>query len=85
MFPTTASIGKVLRWFFYILPVFSLNFGVVNISNRKVMALVEGRDELDPLDWLVGGPSVVFLAVDVFVYWFLIILFEMNFFTYLKD
>jgi hypothetical protein len=31
-FPKTAQYGKVLRWFFYILPIFALNFGVVNIS-----------------------------------------------------
>ena len=30
--PSTVEIGKVLRWFFYILPIFALNFGVINIS-----------------------------------------------------
>jgi hypothetical protein len=32
IFPSTANIGRVLRWFFYILPVFALNFGIVNIA-----------------------------------------------------
>jgi hypothetical protein len=32
IFPTTADIGKVVRWFFYIFPIFSLNFGIQNIA-----------------------------------------------------
>jgi uncharacterized membrane protein YhaH (DUF805 family) len=28
----TVDIGKTLRWVFYILPIFSLDFGVVNLA-----------------------------------------------------
>lgn len=31
---------------------------------------------LDPLDFLVAGPSVLFLIIDIFLYWFIIYTFE---------
>ena len=37
--------------------------------SRKVFAVVENRNELDPLDFLVAGPSVLFMVIDVFFYW----------------
>jgi hypothetical protein len=49
------------------------------------MALAEHRDELEPLDFDVAGPSVIFLVIDIFVYWIVIILFENNVFGYLKE
>lgn len=30
--PNTASVGKVLRWVFYVSPIYSLNIGIQNIS-----------------------------------------------------
>lgn len=30
--PNTQTVGKVLRWLFYISPIYSLNIGIQNIS-----------------------------------------------------
>jgi hypothetical protein len=40
------------------------------------MAAVEKRDVYSPLSFEVGGPSVLFLVLDVFIYWGIIILYE---------
>lgn len=84
IFESTVTIGKIVRWFFYIFPIFSLNFGVQNIASRKVFAVVENRSSYDPLDMAVAGPSVIFLLVDIFFYWLLVISFEKKFWQMLK-
>ena len=72
-----------MRWFFYIFPIFALNFGVQNIASRKVFAVVEDRTALDPLDMSVAGPSVIFMVFDIFFYWLIIASFEKKFWKYL--
>jgi hypothetical protein len=32
LFPSTESVGKVLRWVFYVLPIYALNSGLGNIA-----------------------------------------------------
>jgi hypothetical protein len=76
IFSSTVIYGKVLRWFFYIFPIFSLNFGIQNIASRKVFAVVEDRESYDPLDMDVAGPSVLFMIADIFFYWLLVSSFE---------
>lgn len=46
------------------------------LFSRKVFAIVEDRKEFDPLDFLVAGPSVIFMVFDVFFYWFIVFTFE---------
>lgn len=48
------------------------------------MALVENRDVLEPLDFLVAGPSVLFMFLDLAFYWIIVFLFETKFFAKLK-
>jgi hypothetical protein len=38
VFPTTSDIANVLRWFFYIFPIFSLTSGYMSISNKSILA-----------------------------------------------
>ena len=42
---------------------------LITFISRKVFAVVENRSELDPLDFLVAGPSVLFMVIDIFLYW----------------
>jgi hypothetical protein len=32
IFEKTVDIGKALRWVFYLFPIFSLDFGVINLA-----------------------------------------------------
>ena len=32
IFESTVKVGKVIRWIFYILPIYSLNIGISNIA-----------------------------------------------------
>lgn len=57
----------------------------INFHSRKVFALVDDKETPNPLDWKVSGPSVLFLVIDVFLYWLIIVMFETNTFTYLRD
>jgi hypothetical protein len=54
----------------------SKNHNSSNLYSRKVFAVVENRDELDPLDFFVAGPSVLFMVIDIFFYWFIVWTFE---------
>jgi hypothetical protein len=77
IFPTTVEVGKVLKWFFYVLPIYSLNIGISNIANRQIMAIVFKNKGLDnPLSWDVAGPSLVFLAASIPLYWIILALYE---------
>lgn len=77
IFPSTVKVGKVIRWIFYVFPIYSLNIGISNIANRQIMSLVNGKLTLDdPLSWDVAGPSLVFLGASIPLYWILLIIYE---------
>ena len=77
IFPTTAKVGKTIRWIFYVFPIYSLNIGISNIANRQIMSLVLGKLKMDPpLSWDVAGPSLVFLVACIPLYWILLFIYE---------
>jgi ATP-binding cassette, subfamily A (ABC1), member 3 len=54
-----------------------LNIGISNIANRQIMSLVLKKPTLDsPLSWDVAGPSLVFLAASIPLYWILLFVYE---------
>jgi hypothetical protein len=81
IFPTTAKVGKAIRWIFYVFPIYSLNIGISNIANRQIMSLVLKKPTMDPpLSWDVAGPSLVFLAASIPLYWILLFVYESKLF-----
>ncbi len=81
IFPSTVKVGKAIRWIFYVFPIYSLNIGISNIANRQIMSLVQKKLVMDPpLSWDVAGPSVVFLAASIPLYWLLLFVYESKFF-----
>lgn len=77
IFPTTVNVGKVIKWFFYVLPIYSLNIGISNIANRQIMAIVfKNKDLQNPLSMEVAGPSLAFLAASIPLYWIVLALYE---------
>jgi len=77
IFPTTVEVGRIIRWFFYILPIYSLNIGISNIANRQIMAIVfKNRDLDNPLSMDVAGPSLIFLVASIPLYWMILGLYE---------
>jgi len=77
IFPTTVEVGKVIKWFFYVLPIYSLNIGISNIANRQIMAIVfKNKDLQNPLSLEVAGPSLLFLAASIPIYWIVLALYE---------
>jgi len=74
---TTAIYGKWLRWTFYIVPIFALDFGLVNISNREILKIVFKEDKVPaPLSMDVALPSAIFLVAAVPFFWLLVIIIE---------
>jgi hypothetical protein len=77
IFPTTVEVGRVIRWCFYPLPIYSLNIGISNIANRQIMAIVFKNPDLEsPLSMEVAGPSLVFLGACIPLYWLIIAAYE---------
>jgi hypothetical protein len=82
IFPSTVNVGKVIRWGFYVLPIYSLNIGISNIANRQIMAIVfKNKDLQNPLSMQVAGPALVFLAASIPLYWLVIAMYENKVFT----
>ena len=82
-FRSTKSIGNVLRWFFKIIPSFSVIFGILQISSREILARAYGVDSPDaPLSFKVAGFDALFLAIDIFFWWFVVFLIESNIFKF---
>jgi ABC-type glutathione transport system ATPase component len=61
---------------FYAFPVYDLDYGILAINNRNIIAQVTQEPEKDPLDPDVAGTGLYFLIGEVFVYWILIALIE---------
>lgn len=77
IFPTTVQVGKVIRWLFYVLPIYSLNIGISNIANRQIMAIVfKNKDLQNPLSIDVAGPSLIFLGASIPLYWIILAMYE---------
>ena len=82
-FNSTKSIGDVLKWFFKIIPSFSVIFGILQISTREIFARAYGLNSPDaPLSFKVAGGDALFLAVDIFFWWFVVFLIESNIFKF---
>ena len=82
-FSSTKKIGDVLRWFFKIIPSFSVIFGILQISTREIFARAYGFDNPDaPLSWKVAGGDALFLALDIFFWWLVVFLIESDIFKF---
>jgi hypothetical protein len=82
--PATVDVAKVVKWIFYIIPIYSLNMGIIDIGNRKVESAINHREIYQPLDITVAGASILFLFFSVFFYWGIIYLFEVRAFMHCK-
>jgi hypothetical protein len=81
VFPNTSDVANVLRWFFYIFPIFSLTSGYMSIGNKAILAQVASKDPLNVVipgsyAWNVAGPSLIFLFASIPFYWSLVFLIE---------
>ena len=67
----------MIKWLFYVLPIYSLNIGISNIANRQIMAIVfKNKDLQNPLSIDVAGPSLIFLVASIPLYWIILGLYE---------
>lgn len=55
---------------------------MLTFYSRSVQAAVEHRDKDEPLSMNVAGPSIIFLVVDIFIYWAFMICYEMKIWRY---
>jgi hypothetical protein len=80
--PTTQDVAKVLKWFFYPFPVYSLTFGYMSISNKDILKFVyKSTTDLDSFDWNVGGYPLLFILLAIPIYWILVVMFERKLFN----
>ena len=72
-----SKIGKLLRWFFMIIPSFSLISGMLAISNRIIISREEnlGINKI-PLSFEIAGGDAIFLFIDIFFWWFIVYIIE---------
>ena len=56
----TVEWADWLKQYFYLWPIYNLNFGYLSISNRKMIELLKKMpaDSLEPLDWECAGEAV---------------------------
>jgi hypothetical protein len=81
VFPNTSDVANVLRWPFYIFPIFSLTSGYMSIGNKVILAQLAAKNPLDvnipsSYAWNVAGPSLVFLFASIPFYWSVVFLIE---------
>lgn len=80
-FPSTRDAAKVIKWFPKILPSFCVISAILSISTRQIIARATGSDKLNaPLSWDVAGGDAMFLGIDFFFWWAVVILCENKFF-----
>lgn len=76
---------EILRWFLYPFPQFSLNFGYMSIANKDLIQIVNqlaGRDSsTTTFSSDVAGPALIFLCSGIPFFWFLVYLFEAQWFS----
>lgn len=70
-----------MKWFFYILPIFDLDYGILSINDRALVAQLNKADVKDPLDFSVGGTSLYFLIGETILFWILVAGMEMQWFS----
>lgn len=76
-FPSTRSAGNVLRWFPKIIPSYCMISGILQISSRQIIARAVGDEKAKgPLDFDVAGGDALFLVLNFFLWWGILILYE---------
>lgn len=83
VFPNTKDVASILRWPFYIFPIFSLTSGYMSIGNKVILAQIAAKNPLDiviPGSYAmnVAGPSLIFLFASIPFYWFLVFIIEVK-------
>lgn len=73
-----------MKWFFYILPIFDLDYGILSINDRALVAQLNKAPTKDPLDPSVGGTSLYFLIGETILFWILVAGMEMGWFRSLN-
>lgn len=61
----TMNIGKYLKWYFTLVPIFNLNHGYISINSRSTIEMLYKmeQDTLEPLDWECAGESLVWICI----------------------
>ncbi len=74
---STRDASKSVAWILRIIPSFSFAFGIINMSNQSLYAIVEGyNDKKDVYDFDIAGGDILFLGIEGFVYFILVFILE---------
>lgn len=74
---STRSGAKTAAWVLRLIPSFAFAFGILNMSNITLYAAVEGYTvHKDVYDLDIAGADILMLAMDGFLYLFLIFIVE---------
>ena len=73
----TKDVAKILKWFFYVSPIYCLTYGFMSVAQRALIAFVLKEKDLPAVfSKDVAGPSLYFLLGAIPFFWFLVFLFE---------
>ena len=76
--PSTRSAAKLAAYFLRIFPGFCFGYGIINISNRQLYALIEKYYiPKDAFDLEIAGTDILFLAIHGFFYTLIVLLIEL--------
>lgn len=76
-FDDTRDVAKILRWFPKIIPSYCVISGILQISSRQIFARATGMANPDPpLSWNIAGGDALFLGINFFFWWSILILYE---------
>lgn len=84
--PDTIDFAHGFRFVLMIFPIYSLNYGIINITGRGLLSIVNKQytKNYAPLSMQIALPQICFLVFDLFFFWFILILIEKGAFDYLK-
>jgi len=84
--PSTMKFARYLRFVFMVIPIYSLDYGIINITGRGLLSIVNQQytGNWAPLSWEIALPQICFLVFDFFFYWGLLIAIEKGAFHFLK-
>mmetsp|Transcript_11894 Transcript_11894/g.11879 ORF Transcript_11894/g.11879 Transcript_11894/m.11879 type:complete len:263 (+) Transcript_11894:1972-2760(+) len=81
-FESTRSAATYIRWFPKIFPSFSVVNGILQISARNILSIAMGKDSTDAaLSFEVAGGDALFLGIDIFLWWGVLIMYETGIFS----
>jgi ATP-binding cassette subfamily A (ABC1) protein 3 len=84
VFESTRDIANIVRWFPRIIPSYCVVSAIYQISSRNIFARSLGLDNSkSPLSFDVSGADAMFLAINIFLWWAVLILIENGAFNFI--